>query len=419
MDSQITGDPYFKARLELFKVIVQDYREGFKRTTVPTREQGFLLCGWMCDFLHRLIRRVVARRFLPAEWDWDALRSFDFAVVELLNIPELMQKTEFWAKVLKVARSKINVERECGTKGKSDVVAQVVKGESFTPFIDQSRRDIKYVAKELMRHPTFKSVLVIGWACFDYAVLFKLPKTVAVDCYQHLIQSLSSRGWIARELWNVHIDDYVKFLGDVRHVYLDELGVGPDIEDMVSFLSLCPDLPRREFTWGLFKLCCFCLGHVYRKLPDISFGSSKVGVTSVDLSSVIEPIQGYLPSGDSEENFFTGPGSISFCMELLETFSDSALQCDYNPWESVNVQGYEMIRAELEKSFKAVRVVSDVESSSSLSEPVFVSERLPEQRRRPAQRPRIDIEKIHHSGVAELLAGKLRSKRKTSDAESS
>ena len=40
------------------------------------------------------------------------------------------------------------------------------------------------------------------------------------------------------------------------------------------------------------------------------------------------------------------------------------------------------------------------------------------QRRRPAQRPRIDINKTHHSGVAELLAGKLRSKRKTSNAES-
>ena len=94
-------------------------------------------------------------------------------------------------------------------------------------------------------------------------------------------------------------------------------------------------------------------------------------------------------------------------MELLETFSDSALQCGYNPWEFVDVHGYEKIRAELEKSFKAVRVASDVESSASVSEPVFVSERLSEQRRRPAQRPRIEISKTHHSGVAELLAGKL------------
>ena len=218
---------------------------------------------------------------------------------------------------------------------------------------------------------------------------------------------------------NVHIDDYMEFIDDVRHVYLDELGVGPDVEDMVSFLSSCPELSRREYTWDFIKLCCFCLGHVSTKLPDVSLGSSKGGVTNVDLSSVIEPIQRYLLSGDSEGNFFSDPGSNSSCMELLETFSDRAFQCDYNPWESVNVHGYEKIQTELEKSYKAVRVASDVEYSSSWGEPVCVSEKLPEQRRRPAQRPRIDIGKTHHSRVVDLLDGKLRPKRKASDAESS
>ena len=66
-----------------------------------------------------------------------------------------------------------------------------------------------------------------------------------------------------------------------------------------------------------------------------------------------------------------------------------------------------------------MRVASDVESSSFMSEPVFVSEKLPKQRRCPAQRPRIDLGKTHYSGMADLLAGKLRSKRKTSDEESS
>ena len=161
------------------------------------------------------------------------------------------------------------------------------------------------------------------------------------------------------------------------------------------------------------------MGHVAPKLPDVSLGSSKVGVTSVDLSAILEPLQGYLLSSDAEGNFFTVPESISLCMELLETFGDSALQGGYNPWEFVDCHGYEKIRTELEKSYKAVRIASDVQSSATLSEPVFVSERLPEQRRRPAQRPRIDISKTHHSGVAELLAGKLRSKRKTSITESS
>ena len=413
MDSQVTGDPHFEARLELFKVIVQEYREAFNRSTVPSRDQGFFLCGQMCDFLHRLLRRVVSRDCLPSEWDWDALRSLDFSVGELLGILEFMRKTEFRSKALKVAKSKIDVERERGKNARSDTVAKTVMGESFNPFIDQGRQYIKYVARELVKHPTFKSDLVIGLACFDFGVLFKLPKTVAVDCFQLLFQSFSSRGWAARELRNVQIDDYIEFIDDVRHVYLDELGVGPNVEDMVAFLSSCPELSRRRYTWDLFKLSCLCLGHVAPKLPDVSLGTNKVGVTSVDLSSLVEPLQGYLLSSDAEGNFFTDPESISCCMEFLETFGDSALQCGYNSWEFVDYHGYEKICTELEKSYKAVRVASDVESSASLSEPVFVSERL------PAQRPRIDISKTYHRGVADLIAGKLRSRRRTSNTESS
>ena len=160
----------------------------------------------------------------------------------------------------------------------------------------------------------------------------------------------------------------------MRHVYLDEFDVGPAVQNMVSFLSSCPELSRKEYTWKFFKLCCLCLGHVSPILPDVSLGSSKVGMTNVDLSSVIEPIQGYLLSCDSEGNFFTDPQSISSCLELLETFCDRDLQLDYNPSESVIVHEHEKARAELEKSYKVEGVASDVESSSSLSEPVFVSE---------------------------------------------
>ena len=90
-------------------MIVQDHREAFKGSSVPTRDPGFFLCGQVCDFLHRLLRRIVPRSCLPYEWDWVALRSFEFAFGELLSVSEFMQKTEFRAKALKVARSKIDV----------------------------------------------------------------------------------------------------------------------------------------------------------------------------------------------------------------------------------------------------------------------------------------------------------------------
>ena len=64
----------------------------------------------------------------PGEWDWDALRSFNFAVGGLLSIPDHLQKTDFRAKALKVARSKIDDARECGTKTKSVSVVKTRMG---------------------------------------------------------------------------------------------------------------------------------------------------------------------------------------------------------------------------------------------------------------------------------------------------
>ena len=87
-----------------------------------------------------MLRRIVLRSCLAAETDGDALRSFDYAVSELLGIPEFMQKTEIRAKVLKVARSKIDVKRERGKKGKTDAVAKTLMGDSFNLFIDQGRQ---------------------------------------------------------------------------------------------------------------------------------------------------------------------------------------------------------------------------------------------------------------------------------------
>ena len=69
LDVQVTGDEFFECRLELFKVIVQDYREAFKRSICPRRDQGFFLCGEMLNFVHRLLRRIVERDTLPDEND--------------------------------------------------------------------------------------------------------------------------------------------------------------------------------------------------------------------------------------------------------------------------------------------------------------------------------------------------------------
>ena len=117
-----------------------------------------------------------------------------------------------------------------------------------------------YVAKELFKHPSFKWDLVMGMTSFDYSTSFVLPRPQAVECYRQLFQSFSFRRWLAKELKNVHMDDYVEFVDDLRHVYLDNMMSGPMVNDMVTFLATCPELARREYTLHVFSLCClFCV----------------------------------------------------------------------------------------------------------------------------------------------------------------
>ena len=191
-DVQVTGDEFFECRLESFNVIVQDYREAFRRLLCPRRDQGFFLCGQMLIFLHRLLQRIVERDTLPDENDWEALRQYDLIDTKFLDVASFKEKTEFWAKAMREAKSKIDVERERSKRQKpsEEAVARSVIGATFNRFIETGRSYIRYVAKELIKHPSFKSYLVKGMASFDYSTLFVLPRSQAIECYRQLFQCL-------------------------------------------------------------------------------------------------------------------------------------------------------------------------------------------------------------------------------------
>ena len=130
----------------------------------------------MLDFLQRLLRRIVSRDSLPDENDWDALLGFKFVEAQLLTVSQFMEKTEFRTKAMRAVKRRINDEREKSKKSKTDVIASAVMVEMFNPHVNQRRAYIRYVCCELLKHPTFKLDLVVGLACFDYSVLFTLPR---------------------------------------------------------------------------------------------------------------------------------------------------------------------------------------------------------------------------------------------------
>ena len=197
----------------------------------------------------------------------------------------------------------------------------------------------------------------------------------------------------------------MEYIDDNRFVYLDELHIGPKIEDKITFLSSIPELGKREYTSHVFNLCCLCLGHVVPKLPSVTWGYP----SEADLSDNFEPLQNYLLSSSAEQNFFTSAESTSSCVELLDEFGIKAIQPGYDPWASLDFHDKSQIYADLTKAYKNVRLGSNVETGVEVSVSPETPDELPPQRRQPAQKPRIDVGKTSKSAAVKSLAVILRS----------
>ena len=75
--------------------------------------------------------------------------------------------------------------------------------EMLNQHVDQGRAYNRYLCKVLINHPTFKSDLVVGLACFDYAVLFTKPKDQAAGCYSRLFH-MFLRSWVVDKSTEEH-----------------------------------------------------------------------------------------------------------------------------------------------------------------------------------------------------------------------
>ena len=152
LGTSVVGDDPFESPLELFRVVLQDYREAYRRCSNVKRDHSYLLCGQMLDFLHRSLRRIVSRESWPEENSWYALLGFDFIEAQLLSISQFMEKTEFRTKARRAAKGRINVELERHKKAMTDTFASAVMGDMFNP-VNQERAYIRYVCTEILKHP--------------------------------------------------------------------------------------------------------------------------------------------------------------------------------------------------------------------------------------------------------------------------
>ena len=132
------------------------------------------------------------------------------------------------------------------------------------------------------------------FASFDYAVPSTLPKSQCKECFRQLIKSFSDRGGVGKDVRSIFTVCYVEFVDDWRYVYIDDSGRGPEVEDLITFLSQCPELDRLRHTKKMFKKCFLCVSHWTINVPYAGLGSQSGNVISPELSSVVHPLPYYV-----------------------------------------------------------------------------------------------------------------------------
>ena len=187
-----------------------------------------------------------------------------------------------------------------------------------------------------MRHPAWKSNIGVGPACFEYFVLFELTKCKCIECFKHLFKSPSDRKWVVIEEWDRVKDCNHEFVDDLRSVYIDEVGDGPDVDNMIVFLSSCPKLEWRKRSCMLLQACCLWLRHSPVRVPCVGLEIPNIIDRLVDLSAVIIPLYCYFLSLGQVCSFLTDPSSSAACGKWVDEFGDVALVPVFDFWTSAD-----------------------------------------------------------------------------------
>ena len=117
-----------------------------------------------------------------------------------------------------------------------------------------------------------------------------------------------------------------------------------------------------------------CLPRSTVSVPYVGLGSGNRRERTVNLTSMIVPLQFYFLSASRKCGCMTDPPSIAACTALLDNFGDSALVSSYNPWTFVDFHQKEHICSDIVKRYKSVWPRSGLDESIVVSSTVVPGE---------------------------------------------
>ena len=141
----------------------------------------------------------------------------------------------------------MDVERH---KSKKKVSALVMTDklvtEALMTYLENSQDYMKFGCDGVSARSLSESDLVESFVNFDFVVTFELPKEQTASCYGGLFNVFTVTGWVAKKLRTVHIAEYRVSTDNLRFGCFDDGGRQPEVDEMISVLGGCAELPRKR-----------------------------------------------------------------------------------------------------------------------------------------------------------------------------
>ena len=135
---------------------------------------------------------------------------------------DCLKKCHFQTAVLRFVKGSVDVDRE---KSKKKTSAQVLtanfKNDTLASYLEFARSYMKFVSDGLNAQILLKYNLVKKIAKFEFSVILGRQEAQAVSRCSCLFNSFSVRGWVAKEIETVHIEQQLHLVGDLRYGYFD------------------------------------------------------------------------------------------------------------------------------------------------------------------------------------------------------
>ena len=200
LDGHIVKDPFFLAKLQIFRDVLNDFVYRFQNVLTAVRDSSFHVYGQTARFIHCLAVKCFDPEIVPETSDWEGLLALDVTKCAKITSEEFGVGSDFRDQLLSVRSSQT-----------SDFLTQA--------------RDLYYdLLASFVSSVSNLMVFYKGLAAFDAGLFFREDTGLGSRMLHFSFYCFSAARWFQPRDKSPCIAEYLGFISELRQCHVDSSG---------------------------------------------------------------------------------------------------------------------------------------------------------------------------------------------------